>query len=532
MNVYDSARMADVLAPLGYECVDAPEGADLVILNTCHIREKASEKVFSELGRLRAQQQSRGPEDRGRAVIAVAGCVAQAEGETLMQRAPQVDLVVGPQSLHRLPALLAGLEQEQHASTDALPLDALPLDGVERVGKGGNRTRPGLMALEFRPEEKFDSLPAPRLEGPTAFVSIQEGCDKFCSFCVVPYTRGEEVSRPAAAVLAEVQSLVARGAKEVTLLGQNVNAYHGDGPDGRPWSLARLLKALAEIEGLERLRYTTSHPVDMSADLILAHGAIPQLMPFLHLPVQSGSDSILKAMNRRHTVDEYRRIVEHLYKVRPDMALASDFIVGHPGESDADFDATMALVEEVGFAQAYSFKYSPRPGTPAAEQKPVPEAVASARLTALQALLEAKQRAFNARTVGSLQPVLFDRPGRLPGQVLGRSPYNQAVHLDDGRAHQGRLVAVRILASGSHSLRGGLPGSGSGSGEGTTRETESDHHQTDQQTDHQTDQQAEAGRMAQPMAQAVPQVIESDRHSDRYTGRDGDSRHASDRAIP
>ncbi|WP_148360676.1 tRNA (N6-isopentenyl adenosine(37)-C2)-methylthiotransferase MiaB, partial [Acidisphaera rubrifaciens] len=348
MNVYDSGRMEDVLADAGYAPADVPEGADVVVLNTCHIRDRAAEKVFSELGRLRVLKQAREAAG-GRMVLAVAGCVAQAEGEALRARAPFVDVVLGPQTYHRLPDLIA------------------------RAARDGA----GVIDIDFPAEDKFDHLPPARAaatqgRGVTAFLTIQEGCDKFCSFCVVPYTRGAESSRPAAAVLDEARGLVAAGAREIALLGQNVNAWHGAGPDGATWTLARLIHALAEIPGLARLRYTTSHPRDMDDALIDAHGAVPALLPFLHLPVQSGSDRILAAMNRRHGVDTYRRIAARLRAARPDIALSSDFIVGHPGETDADFEQTLSLVREVGFAQAYSFKYSPRPGTPAADLPQVP----------------------------------------------------------------------------------------------------------------------------------------------------------------
>lgn len=400
MNVYDSTRMADVLAPSGYRSVAAPEGADMVILNTCHIREKASEKVFSELGRLRRLKEERARQGE-RVILAVAGCVAQAEGAEILARAPFVDIVLGPQTYHRLPAF------------------------VDRASRGER-----VIDTEFPPEDKFDRLPDTTANpGVTAFLAIQEGCDKFCSFCVVPYTRGAEQSRPAAAVLAEARRLVAAGAREITLLGQNVNAWHGEGPDGRAWNLARLIHALAEIPGLLRLRYTTSHPRDMDQELITAHRDVPTLMPFLHLPVQSGSDRILAAMNRRHRADEYRAIVDRLRSARADLALSSDFIVGHPGETPADFADTMRLVETIGFAQAFSFKYSPRPGTPAAGAEQIPDSEKTSRLAELQALLRAQQARFNAACVGLDLPVLFTGPGRHPGQIAGRSPYLQPVHV-------------------------------------------------------------------------------------------------------
>jgi len=425
MNVYDSARMVELLTPLGYTVIDCAEDAHLVILNTCHIREKAAEKVYSELGRLRRAKASAAEEGR-RMTIAVAGCVAQAEGEEMRRRAPVVDLVVGPQAYHRLPELIAQVERRQGGLTDT----------------------------NFPVESKFDLLPDTRSpQGIAPFLSVQEGCDKFCSFCVVPYTRGAESSRPVAQILAEAQSLLASGAQEITLLGQNVNAYHGTGPDGETWGLGRLLRALAALTGLTRLRYTTSHPLDMDAALITAHRDLPVLMPFLHLPLQSGSDSILAAMNRRHKLDDYKERVAALRAARPDLALSSDFIVGFPGESDRDFEATMQAVREIGFAQAYYFKYSPRPGTPAAALAcQVPDAVKSERLTALQALLNEQQRTFNRAKVGSVMPVLFDRFGRRPGQLVGRSPWMQAVHAELKSTAFGRLIEVRVTAAGDNSL--------------------------------------------------------------------------------
>jgi len=428
MNVYDSARMADALAHHGYAAVDRAEDADLVILNTCHIREKAAEKVYSELGRLRALQ-TRRRRAGGELTIGVAGCVAQAEGEVMLERAPFVDLVVGPQAYHRLPELLHRRTREQQSVLDT----------------------------DFPLESKFDLLPEERAVPPgvSAFLTVQEGCDKFCTFCVVPYTRGAETSRPTAAVLAEARRLVEAGVREITLLGQNVNAYHGEGPDGRSWSLARLILALAEIEGLERIRYTTSHPRDVSADLIDAHGRVPELMPFLHLPVQSGADAVLKAMNRRHRADDFRRTVERLRAARPDLALSSDFIVGHPGETEADFEATLALVDEIGFAQSFSFKYSPRPGTPAATMgRQVKDETKSRRLAVLQERLAAQAEAFNQAMVGRTLPVLLERPGRRPGQLVGRTPYLQAVHVEAPEAAIGDLIDVVITATHPHSLAG------------------------------------------------------------------------------
>ena len=427
MNVYDSGRMADVLAPLGYRSVETPEGADLVILNTCHIREKAAEKVYSELGRLKPLKSAR-EASGGRMIIAVTGCVAQAEGEEMVRRAPVVDLVVGPQAYHRLPELIA------------------------RAHRGAG----AVLDTDFPVDSKFDHLPEVEArDGATAFLSVQEGCDKFCTFCVVPYTRGAEYSRPAAQVLAEARRLAAQGVREVTLLGQNVNAYHGAGPDGRDWGLARLIRELAAVEGLARLRYTTSHPRDMDDDLIAAHGEVPQLMPYLHLPVQSGSDRILEAMNRRHRSDDYRRLVERMRAARPDLALSGDFIVGFPGETDRDFAQTLKLVAEIGYASAYSFKYSARPGTPAAAAPAqVEDKVKSERLAALQQLLDAQQDAFNAATVGRTLPVLFDRPGRKPGQVVGRSPYLQAVHVGSAPDMLGTIADVTVTVALANSLAG------------------------------------------------------------------------------
>ncbi|HEU0070627.1 MAG TPA: tRNA (N6-isopentenyl adenosine(37)-C2)-methylthiotransferase MiaB [Alphaproteobacteria bacterium] len=432
MNVYDSTRMTDVLAPLGYETTEQADEADMVILNTCHIREKAAEKVYSDLGRLRALKAEKGKAG-SELILGVAGCVAQAEGEEISKRAPFVDMVFGPQTYHRLP---------------------------EMVAKATGRQR--VLDTEFPAEDKFDQLPAPTAQGVTAFLSIQEGCDKFCTFCVVPYTRGAEYSRPAASIIAEAKALVAQGVRELTLLGQNVNAYHGDGLDGGSWTFSRLVRALAEIDGLARIRYTTSHPNDMDDDLIAAHGDLPQLMPFLHLPVQSGSDEVLKAMNRKYKADDFRRIVERLRKNRPDLALSSDFIVGFPGESDADFEATMQLVRETTFALAYSFKYSRRPGTPASViPKQLNEEVKSARLEALQGLLLQQQKDFNASLVGREIDVLFAEAGRHAGQAMGRSPYLQSVHVQVGddariRAMIGQIHKVRVIGASANSLTGEL----------------------------------------------------------------------------
>jgi tRNA-2-methylthio-N6-dimethylallyladenosine synthase len=421
MNVYDSARMADVLAPLGYAPAAAPEDADLIVLNTCHIREKAAEKVFSELGRLRPLKTLKP------VILAVAGCVAQAEGAEILARAPFVDIVLGPQSYHRLPEMLAQLARA-----------------------GGH-----VLDTDFPAESKFDFLPeASAPQGVSAFLSVQEGCDKFCTFCVVPYTRGAEFSRPASAIVAEARKLVGQGAREITLLGQNVNAYRGAGDDGS-WGLGRLIRALAGIEGLLRLRYTTSHPRDVDDDLVAAHRDVSALMPVLHLPVQSGADGVLEAMNRGHTVDDYRRIIERLRRARRDIAFSSDFIVGFPGESDRDFADTLALAREIGFAQAFSFKYSARPGTPAAQLPgQVPDAVMTERLAELQDLLARQQHAFNAATIGVELPVLFEKRGRHLGQLAGRSPYLQAVHAQADERLIGALVPVRLTAVLTNSLAG------------------------------------------------------------------------------
>jgi tRNA-2-methylthio-N6-dimethylallyladenosine synthase len=426
MNVYDSGRMSDVLAPLGYAPSDTPEGADMVILNTCHIRDKAAEKVFSELGRLRRMKEA----TDGRMILAVAGCVAQAEGKEILRRAPYVDIVLGPQTYHRLPEMVA-----------------------QAARAGG-----AVIETDFPAEDKFDHLPeqsAP--QGVTAFLTVQEGCDKFCSFCVVPYTRGTEQSRPAEAILTEACRLIAQGSREITLLGQNVNAWHGAAPDSGVWGLGELLRAMAALPGLRRLRYATSHPRDMDAALIGAHRDLSVLMPFLHLPVQSGSDRILAAMNRKHTADDYRRLTDRLREARPDLALSSDFIVGHPGETDADFQATLALVRDVGFAQAYSFKYSQRPGTPAAGAPgQVPEAEKDQRLQTLQALLREQQAGFNASCVDTTMNVLFTGTGRHPGQIVGRSQYLQPIHVTGSVSLIGDEVPVRIRAAHPNSLSGTL----------------------------------------------------------------------------
>ena len=431
MNVYDSDRMTDVLAPLGYSATATADGADMVILNTCHIREKASEKVFSELGRLRMMKERARDQEGREMAIAVAGCVAQAEGEEITRRAPWVDIVVGPQTYHRLPELVSRIDPA---------------------------ARQRAVDTEFPEEVKFDQLPgehAPR--GPAAFLSVQEGCDKFCAFCVVPYTRGAEYSRPAAGILEEARRLVASGTCELTLLGQNVNAYRGAAPDGSSWSLARLIRELADIDGLARIRYTTSHPLDMEDDLIAAHRDVPSLMPYLHLPVQSGSDRILDAMNRRHTHDVYLRILDRLREARPDIAFSGDFIVGFPGESDRDFADTLALVDKVGYASAYSFKYSPRPGTPAAgSEDQVPETLKSERLEALQQLLNAQQFAFNKATEGQVMDVLIERRGGRDGQVGGRSPYMQSVNIEATEDRVGQILSCRIVEAKQNSLIGAV----------------------------------------------------------------------------
>ncbi len=432
MNVYDATRMADVLAPEGYVETAEMGEADLVILNTCHIREKAAEKVYSELGRVReakAEAKAGGRDMK----VAVAGCVAQAEGREIVARAPVVDIVVGPQAYQRLPQLLA----EARAKGRAID-------------------------TEFPPEDKFDALPMAgraklQARGASAFLTVQEGCDKFCTFCVVPYTRGAEVSRPVGKILREAEALAAAGVREVTLLGQNVNAYHGAGEDGSVWTLARLMARLAAIPGLDRLRYATSHPRDMTDDLIAMHRDLPQAMPYLHLPVQAGSDRILKAMNRKHTADEYLRIIDKVRAARPDIALSSDFIVGFPGETDADFEDTMRLVRAVGFAQAYSFKYSERPGTPAADLKrQVPEEEKAARLQALQALILEQQTAYNAASVGRVVEVLFEKSGRHPGQIVGKTPHMQAAHVIGPSSLIGRIAAVEIAGIAANSLAGRL----------------------------------------------------------------------------
>ncbi len=426
MNVYDSDRMTDVLAPLGYQLSDDAEAADMVIINTCHIREKASEKVFSELGRLRKWKEREAEAGR-KVIIAVAGCVAQAEGEEITSRAPWVDVVVGPQAYHRLPELVTNVDpSSRHAVIDT----------------------------DFPVENKFDFLPeehTPR--GPAAFLSIQEGCDKFCTFCVVPYTRGAEFSRPAESILAEARRLIASGSVDLTLLGQNVNAWCGGAPDGGTWNFARLLREIADLPGLMRLRYTTSHPRDMDDDLIMAHAEIPQLMPYLHLPVQSGSNRILEAMNRQHSRDDYLRIIDKLRDTRPDLALSGDFIVGFPGETDKDFADTIGLIAEVNYASAYSFKYSPRPGTPAAtSEDQVEDHIKAERLAGLQQLVDTQRKAFNQAKVGTVMDVLIERPANKKGQRAGRSPWMQAVHFPESSGEIGDILPMKIISASQSSL--------------------------------------------------------------------------------
>ena len=423
MNVYDSERMAETLGGQGYVETSSPDDADMILLNTCHIREKAAEKVYSELGRYKGLKAEK-PDLK----IGVAGCVAQAEGQEIMRRQPLVDLVVGPQSYHRLPEMEA-------------------------------KTREGAKALDtdFPEEDKFERLKSrPKAaRGPTAFLTVQEGCDKFCAFCVVPYTRGAEVSRPASQVLDEARDLVDRGVREFTLLGQNVNAYHGAG-EGGDWSLARLVRGLSKIDGLARIRYTTSHPNDMTDDLIAAHGECDKLMPYLHLPVQAGSDKILKRMNRAHTAESYLKLIDRLREVRPDLHLSGDFIVGFPEETEEDFQATLDLIRAARYGTAFSFKYSTRPGTPAAERDQVAEDVKSDRLQRLQALINQQQRELQDAMVGREVSVLFEKEGRLPGQMVGKSEYLHAVHVAKANVARGEIARVRIVDSAANSLAGVL----------------------------------------------------------------------------
>ncbi len=431
MNVYDSTRLEELLAADGYVAVDQAKGADLIVMNTCHIREKAVDKVYSEIGKFRVMKEARaraGLDTR----IAVTGCVAQAEGEELARREKAIDFVLGPQTYQRLPQLLKQPAGSSHRA---------------------------VVETEFPAGDKFDELGAtatrkPLTKGVAAFLTVQEGCDKFCTFCVVPYTRGAEFSRPLAQVVQEARDLAASGVREVTLLGQNVNAYHGASDTG-PATLAGLVTELSNIAGIERIRYTTSHPRNMTDDLIAAHAENPKLMPYLHLPIQSGSDSILKLMNRGHTVDAYLRLIERVRKARPDIALSGDFIVGFPGETDHDFEATLEVVRQVGYASAYSFKYSPRPGTPAADMKNhVPEKVQADRLQRLQTLLAEKTLDFNTQCIGRHFSVLVEKPGRYAGQVIGRSPYLQSVHFEAGNAQIGDMVMVKITGTKPNSLEG------------------------------------------------------------------------------
>lgn len=432
MNVYDAQRMVDTLAPEGFVETDNVGDADLVILNTCHIREKASEKVYSELGRLRVAREEAATHGRDMNIV-VAGCVAQAEGDEIIRRAPVVDVVVGPQSYHNLPQLLARARNEGRA-----------------------------IDTEFPVEDKFTLLPQPKPEmirarGISAFVTVQEGCDKFCTFCVVPYTRGAEVSRPVARILDDVQRLTENGVREITLIGQNVNAYHGDGPDGQTWSLGKLLYRLAKIPGIARLRYSTSHPRDVDDELLAAHRDLPELMPFVHLPVQSGSDRILAAMNRKHTADDYHRVIERFRVARQDIAFSSDFIVGFPGETEEDFKATLALVQQIGYAGAYSFKYSPRPGTPAADmQEMVAPATMDERLARLQELIDSQQHAFNRAAIGTTVDVLFERAARNEGQIVGRTAYLQPAHVMASEDIIGQVLPVTIDSLERYSLLGRL----------------------------------------------------------------------------
>ena len=432
MNVYDGQKMADLLKPHGYAITETPEDADVAILNTCHIREKAEHKVFSDLGRLSVVKKNRKKIDQhSNMIIAVGGCVGQAEGEEITRQAPYVDMVFGPQSYHRLPEMLAQ---------------------VEHKVKGKRRK---VIDTEFPAVTKFDFLPSTNETLVSAFVTVQEGCDKFCHFCVVPYTRGAEYSRSVKSILQEAKHLIDLGAKEITLLGQNVNGYHGEGFDGKEWSLGRLIYSLADLDGLKRIRYTTSHPLDMHDELYNAHRDISQLMPFLHLPVQSGSDRILAEMNRKHKAADYLRIIEKLRAARPDIAFSSDFIVGYPGETSKDHQDTLALIKEVGYAQAYSFKYSPRPGTPASIlQAQVPEEIKVARLAELQNLLNEQQTAFNRSKVGETLEVLFDREGKFPGQIIGKTAYMQSVTLEGDSSSFGNFLNVRIKHGFENSLSG------------------------------------------------------------------------------
>lgn len=434
MNVYDSDRMVDLLKPLGYELSDTPEDADMVILNTCHIREKATEKVYSDLGRIKPHKEDK-TQSGSQMIVAVAGCVGQAEGGEILRRAPYVDMVFGPQTYHRLPEMIA--QATRQADT----------------GTGPGR---GILDVDFPIDSKFDALPdVSKPEGASAFLTIQEGCDKFCRFCCVPYTRGAEYSRPVQDILNEASQLVDKGIKEITVLGQNVNAYHGRSKDGKEWGLGRLITALAELSGLERIRYMTSHPRDMDEELIIAHGEIAKLMPYLHLPVQSGSNKILKEMNRRHDREFYFDIIEKLRKARPEIAFSSDFIVGYPGETEEDFQDTLDLIRQVRFSQAFSFKYSRRPGTPAAAMADqIPDEVKSNNLEILQNLVCQQQLEFNQSLIGTTQPVLFEKLGRREGQVIGKSAYVQSVHVEAPPRVIGEILEVHITDAGQNSLTG------------------------------------------------------------------------------
>lgn len=432
MNVYDSHRMADLMAPAGFTETAQPDDADLIILNTCNIREKAAEKIYSELGRMRVLKQEAAQSGR-KVTVAVAGCVAQAEGEEIVRRAPSVDIVVGSQNYHRLPAMLARAENGEQ-----------------------------IVDIEFPAEDRFVSMPGAsrqvtRARGISAFLTVQEGCDKFCTFCVVPYTRGMEISRPVEQIVREAEQLASAGVRELTLIGQNVNAYHGLGPDGREWPLGDLMGRLADLPGIARLRYTTSHPLDIEDSLIAAHRDLPALMPYLHLPVQSGSDRILAAMNRKHTRAEYLAAIERLRAARPDIAFTSDFIVGFPGETEQDFRDTIALIEEVGYSGAFSFMYSPRPGTPAADmEEQVADEVKSERLQRLQALIARQQRDYKAQFVGDTLEILFEKPGRLPGQLVGKTPYLQTVQVVAPPEMIGEVVPVTITEMGTNTLFGAI----------------------------------------------------------------------------
>ncbi len=432
MNVYDSERMADVLAPVGYAAVDTPDEADLVVLNTCHIREKAAEKVYSELGRIRKMKEAKAGRGEGDMTVAVAGCVAQAEGEEIMRRAPVVDMVLGPQTYHKLPEMIARVSRAQGE----------------------------VLETDFDTQEKFDELPTTRdPKGFSAFLTVQEGCDKFCTFCVVPYTRGAEVSRPVEQIVAEARDLAKKGVREITLIGQNVNAYHADAPDGsgKTWGLGALIRHVAKIGGIDRIRFTTSHPRDMDEDLIKTLGDEEKLMPYFHLPIQAGSDKILRAMNRGHSYAEYRDLIGRIREARPDIALSGDFIVGFPGETDLDFEQTLKCVDEIVYGSSFSFKYSVRPGTPGAGlPRQVPEDVKSERLKILQDRLYAQQFAFNQSLVGKTLPVLVEGTGREDGQLFGRSPYLQGTHFMGAENLIGQIVPVQITSAGKNSLIGDL----------------------------------------------------------------------------